>query len=233
MLRQAQGNPNIVTLIDSWENEKGTFIAMELMDGDLFEVIQYEKMTPQEVFSAGHDILSGLQHLHSKRLVHFDLKPENIGYTIVDTKKVFKIIDFGSVHSMDQVEKDKFQQEMNEGKRVLTTLHYRPYEAILLNGDKHNQKTDIWSFGCILYEMRKGFQLFEDLRESNSKKENMVILQTDIEMIKKDIAMNIYAEIVVIWMHISLDQSPESRPDAASLLEIYDRDYAKLGLKKV
>jgi serine/threonine protein kinase len=207
---------------------------MELMDGDLFDVIQNHQMTEQEVFSAGHDILNGLRHLHSKRLVHFDLKPENIGYTIVGGKLVFKLIDFGSVHSMDQVEKDKFQEEMADGRRVMTTLHYRPYEGILLNGDKHSQKTDIWSFGCILYELWKGVQIFEDLSDSNTKEENMLILHTDLTMI--DLLpiryINIYTELVVFWIKNSLKTSPQIRLDAATILDIYDRHYAKLGLTK-
>lgn len=184
-LRMVQGHPSFTRFYDFWEDRGYAYIAMELLEGDLFYLCTEEQMTDQEISLACIDILSGLNYLHNIGYIHFDLKPENIGYKWDGTRRVYKIIDMGSAYSIHEVQTHSFQDEMNSGTTELTTMQYRPFEAIRLDRtQQHNEKTDIWSFGCVLYEMWTGYQLFEKCSGSNTKQQNEDELQLGLATIE-------------------------------------------------
>ncbi len=184
-LRMVQGHPSFTRLYDFWEDKGYAYIAMELLEGELLYLCTEEQMTIQEIGLACIDILSGLNYLHNIGYIHFDLKPENIGYKWDGTRRVYKIIDLGSSFSMQEVQTRSFQEEMNSGTTELTTMQYRPFEAIHLDRtQRHNEKTDSWSFGCVLYEMWTGNQLFEKCSGSNTKQENEDELQLGLTTIE-------------------------------------------------
>ena len=96
------------------------------------------------------DILVCLQFLHSHKIVHCDLKPSNI---LLSNKKVAHLIDLGTAtHVNEQVY--KYVQSRN----------YRAPEVILRV--KYNEKIDMWSLGCLLFEIAKGKLLFEGNNEA-------------------------------------------------------------------
>lgn len=188
LLGLVQGNPSFPTFFDSWEDgsdvpegERCFYIAMELLDGELLYLI--DSMSDDEMITCVNHLMNGLEHLHLNcGLVHFDLKPENIGYKInLDRSIEFKILDLGTAEKLANVGKPIFQKSVNKGDVVLTTSHYRSYEAIALDGTMHDEKADMWSLGCIMYEMYSKGDLLFDVRDTLSQAENMAILEKGLQ----------------------------------------------------
>jgi len=98
--------------------------------------------------------LEGARYLHERRIIHTDIKPENILVDHMDsTEKMefsFKICDLGSACSVEQ--RHKFQ--------IFQTLNYRSIEVIL-GYPEYNEKIDIWSLACVYFELGTGEYLFD------------------------------------------------------------------------
>ncbi|NWW26430.1 DAPK3 kinase, partial [Falcunculus frontatus] len=103
ILREIQ-HPNIITLHDIFENKTDVVLILELVSGgELFDFLaEKESLTEEEATQFLKQILDGVHYLHSKRIAHFDLKPENI--MLLD-KNVpnprIKLIDFGIAHKIE------------------------------------------------------------------------------------------------------------------------------------
>ena len=95
------------------------------------------------------DVLSGLDFIHKRGIMHLDLKPENIMKSSVDSKPCWVIIDFGNAECPYTCE---FYYEAQ-------TSWYRAPEVCV--GGKYTSTADIWSFGCILFEAEDGAPLFK------------------------------------------------------------------------
>lgn len=126
-------------------------IVMKKEDLDLHSVLKNRKLTISEIINSCLDLLLGLEFLHSMNIMHLDIKPSNI--MINDDNALipeFKIGDFG------------FSIPYGRGDETepgVVTSWYRSPE--LLNDQEYDMKCDIWSFGCVLYEMIVGNVLFE------------------------------------------------------------------------
>lgn len=210
-------HPNIIQCYDSWRVMKGTFISMERMDGDLFALVN-EGMSRLEMRTAVQDILWGLENLHANGLVHFDLKPENVGYKQTSVGKQYKIMDLGSAYQLKS--EAAFDQLVNSGEIVLTTCYYRPIEAYTLESyQQHNDKTDIWSLGCIIYEMMEGMTLF-DTSDSYDKVRNLEEIETGLAECREWAAREPYFGEIV---KKCLERDASKRYSASQLLEfIYE-----------
>ncbi|KAL4572106.1 hypothetical protein LXL04_018875 [Taraxacum kok-saghyz] len=146
---------NIVGYNTSWfENEK-LYIQMELCDHSL-SIHHSPRPCPEgEVLEAMHQIAKALQYIHSKGIVHLDLKPENIYVK----NGVYKLGDFGCSSLLDG------SLPIDEGD-----ARYMPQEILNDNYD-HLDKVDIFSLGATVYELIRGSTLpdsgpfFQNLRE--------------------------------------------------------------------
>jgi serine/threonine protein kinase len=132
---------NIVSFIESDEDDRGPYFYMENINGETLEKkIASKKLTPEEIKSIARKILSGLDYLHDKGFIHRDLKPGNImiGFK---TQQV-KLIDLGLAYSEGYVDS-------------LLVAGTPKYMAPEMSGSKStfNKTTDIYSFGLILLEM--------------------------------------------------------------------------------
>ena len=96
-------------------------------------------------------LIISLKHIHSSGYIHCDLKPENILFKY-SNKSSIKIIDFGSACTKNEKPYNYIQSRF-----------YRAPEVILESG--YSEKIDIWSLGCILYELFKGAPLFQGINE--------------------------------------------------------------------
>lgn len=101
------------------------------------------------------DVLNGLRFIHRSGLMHLDLKPENIMYSKINLRPNWTIIDFGNAES-------KFGLDVYYDA---VTPWYRAPEICV--GAKYTEKADMWSIGCLIYEMQVGKPLF--VAEINSK----------------------------------------------------------------
>ena len=139
-------NSHIVKYYESFEDNSSFNIVMEYCEGlDLRKYIndhknKLEYIDKNIIYHILSDICSGLKEIHDKNLIHRDLKPENLFLTR-DFK--IKIGDFGISRQLDS--ENKYAQT-----QVGTLLYMAPE---IIEGKKYTSKVDIWSLGCILYEL--------------------------------------------------------------------------------
>ena len=184
ILSEMKGSENIVKIFDSFmdtKDEKIYFnIVLEYCEGlDLRKFINDYKSHnhPIPKYIVNYiikQIINGLKEIHKKNLIHRDLKPENI---FITNDFLIKIGDFGITKQLDFINKYANTQ--------IGTLQYMAPEV--LNGEKYNQKVDIWSLGCIIYELCCGNICFK----------GKSILELASNIIKSQhgtIDMNIYGE---------------------------------------
>ncbi|MCL5277520.1 MAG: protein kinase, partial [Deltaproteobacteria bacterium] len=139
-------HPNIVTVYDVGEDRGAFYIVMEFVDGMVVRKLleEYKNGVPLQlaIFIAAQ-MLKGLAYAHEKGIIHRDIKPSNIMWT---SKRVAKLMDFGLAKALE---------EIKHGETIVggTPLYMSP-EQIL--GEKTDTRTDIYSFGCTLYEILTG-----------------------------------------------------------------------------
>ncbi|NWV32446.1 DAPK3 kinase, partial [Grantiella picta] len=137
ILREIQ-HPNIITLHDIFENKTDVVLILELVSGgELFDFLaEKESLTEEEATQFLKQILDGVHYLHSKRIAHFDLKPENI--MLLD-KNVpnprIKLIDFGIAHKIEAG---------NEFKNIFGTPEFVGLGAMGLQEEQHLGLEPLW-----------------------------------------------------------------------------------------
>ncbi|XP_033505803.1 death-associated protein kinase 3 [Epinephelus lanceolatus] len=151
ILREIQ-HSNIITLHDIFENKTDVILILELVSGgELFDFLaEKESLTEEEATQFLKQILDGVHYLHSKRIAHFDLKPENI--MLLD-KNVpnprIKLIDFGIAHQI---------KAGNEFKNIFGTPEFVAPEIV--NYEPLGLEADMWSIGVITYILLSGASPF-------------------------------------------------------------------------
>lgn len=154
----ALNHPNIITIYEIGEVDGRHFIVTEFVDGEtLREYMTDTRMTVGEVLDVGAQIASALQAAHEARIVHRDVKPENI---MVRRDGVVKVLDFGLAKLAPQqlgiVDAQRLIQsnvQTNPGMVMGTVGYMSPEQA---RGQDVDARTDIWSLGVVLYEMVAG-----------------------------------------------------------------------------
>jgi serine/threonine protein kinase/Tol biopolymer transport system component len=136
-------HPNICTVHDIAEYEGQQFIVMEFVDGKtLRQIIPVQKI--QDAITYAIQIGEALQEAHSKGVVHRDVKTDNI---MVNSKNQIKVMDFG-------LAKLKGSLKLTRTSSTVGTLGYMAPEQI--QGGEVDARSDIFSFGVVLYEMLTG-----------------------------------------------------------------------------
>lgn len=141
---------NIVNIIDFGKAEDVYFIAMEYIDGkSLKDLMNSIKFIPHNMALAiAYEISKGLNHAHQKGVVHRDIKPANI---LISYDGIVKIADFGLAQAQD------LTSITVTGSIVGTPAYMSPEQAA---GKKVDTRTDIFSFGVVIYEMITGVKPF-------------------------------------------------------------------------
>jgi eukaryotic-like serine/threonine-protein kinase len=156
----ALNHPNICTIYEVGEDAGEMFIAMEYIEGrTLAELIRQGPLPMEKALRYSSQISSALAHAHEKGIIHGDLKPLNI---IVTPNGEAKILDFGLARRSNAVEFDRrtLETASAEGDVALGgTFPYMAPEQIA--GSEASARTDIWSFGIVLYEMISGTSAFQ------------------------------------------------------------------------
>jgi hypothetical protein len=154
---------NIAHIYGLERSEGTTALAIELVDGPtLAERITHGRLPVEEALRVAIQIADGLAAAHERGIVHRDLKPANIKLKADGTAKV---LDFGIAKVLDPRTTTGpgpaalTTPAMTEAGVVLGTAAYMSPEQA--RGRPVDQRTDIWAFGCVLYEMLTGHRAFE------------------------------------------------------------------------
>ncbi|XP_070699860.1 serine/threonine-protein kinase 36 [Pempheris klunzingeri] len=137
-------HPNIVQLFDSFETETEVVVITEYAEGQLFQILEDDGKLPEsQVREIACQLVSALYYLHSHRILHRDMKPQNI---LLGKSGVVKLCDFG------------FARAMSVSTLVLTSIKGTPLymSPELVEEKPYDHTADLWSLGCILYELHTG-----------------------------------------------------------------------------
>ncbi|XP_030602457.1 serine/threonine-protein kinase 36 [Archocentrus centrarchus] len=137
-------HPNIIQLFDSFETENEVVVVTEYAEGQLFQILQDDGNLPEsQVREIACQLVSALYYLHSHRILHRDMKPQNI---LLGKTGVVKLCDFG------------FARAMSVYTLVLTSIKGTPLymSPELVEEKPYDHTADLWSLGCILYELHTG-----------------------------------------------------------------------------
>ena len=167
---------NICTIYEFGEHEGRPFLVMELLEGetlrDRMSVAGERGLPPEELLDLSIQVTDGLRAAHEKGIIHRDIKPANIFLT---NKGVCKILDFGLAKLLEEGEPAKVEAQadnasnapLDDGSIVshltrtglaIGTAGYMSPEQV--NGKKLDARTDLFSFGLVLYEMATGKRAF-------------------------------------------------------------------------
>ena len=222
----ALSHPNILDIHDFGNFQGTAYVVTELLEGkNLKSLIMNTKLPFKEVIRIGISIAEGLHAAHSKGVIHRDLKPENI-FVTADSR--VKILDFGlavsrPVLSGDQLSDADTASGISEEGLVNGTVPYISPEQ--LRGNPVDGRSDLFSFGCVLYEMLMGRPPF--LRETVPDSVAAILKEElSLEEIKSNFPPAIYRALTMC-----LEKDPAQRmPDAHHLISTLNEALTSSGI---
>lgn len=163
----ALAHPNILAIYDFGNVDGSPYAAMELLEGrTLRDYLVDGALPPRKAAALARQVADGLGAAHDRQIVHRDLKPENI--FITDDGRA-KILDFGlaadrsdalGVGANDvETNSPTVGRSLTDPGTVLGTVGYMAPEQV--RGERADHRSDIFSFGCVLYEMLGGRRAFK------------------------------------------------------------------------
>jgi serine/threonine-protein kinase len=159
----ALNHPNIITIYEIGKTDTTNFIATEYIEGEtLYSRLRNEQMNLKSVLDVATQVTSALDVAHQAGIVHRDIKPENV---MIRPDGVVKILDFGiakltekKVSAIDAEAATAIKAGTSPGMIIGTANYMSPEQA---KGKDIDARSDIFSFGIVLYEMMAGKPPFE------------------------------------------------------------------------
>ncbi len=201
-------HPNVAAVFDYGDADKIVYLVMEYVDGDsLASILKREgALDPRRAIDLARQIADGLSAAHELGIVHRDLKPDNV--IVAQTrlgKETPKVVDFGIAKAVSESPKDA----LTRSGLVIGTPEYMSPEQLL--GDPVDARADIYSLGCILYQMLTGVQPFAaDSREQMIRRR---LHETPPHV--RDVLPNLPRRLDTLIMHM-LARSPADRLASAA-----------------
>jgi serine/threonine protein kinase len=196
---------NIVKLLQVIHTQDLLTIVFEYMDYDLMKYIQRQNNTYKLI----QQLVDGIQYLHSNNIIHRDLKPGNI---LVSKDGCLKIADFGLARMVSPMDY-AYSSEV-------VTLWYRAPE-LLMGTSEYLYEIDIWSLGCILYEMIARKPLLEG---TNKQSQLNLCRMLDLNCLGKELEGKYSTPLPIIKIIVrSLEFLPKRRINIFEISEIMNK----------
>ena len=165
----ALNHPNILTIYEIGQADEIPFIATEFIDGvTLRQQMTTHQMDLSQILDTVVQIASALAAAHQARIVHRDVKPENI---MVRHDGYLKVLDFGlakliehEARAADPEAETEHAVKTSPGQVIGTVAYMSPEQA---RGFQVDERTDVWSLGALIYEMVTGMLPFDGLTKSD------------------------------------------------------------------
>ncbi|QQS34176.1 MAG: serine/threonine-protein kinase [Acidobacteriota bacterium] len=211
----ALNHPNIIAIHDIDTQNEIVYVVSELLEGgELRARLDEGAMPLRKVTEYAQQIVSGLTAAHEKGIVHRDLKPENLFITKDDR---IKILDFGLAKLSDRGasaggqtgNEDATRKALTNPGVVMGTVGYMSPEQV--RGQQTDHRSDIFSFGLILYEMITGRRAFQE--ESLAETMSAIVKEEPTDMTESNPNINPSLERIV---RRCLEKKPERRFQTAS-----------------
>ena len=138
MMSQTQ-HPNIIKYYESFESDGNIYLVTELADTDLFQILQDAALPAETLQRVAYQTLNVLNFLHSNRICHRDVKPQNV----LVSGGVCKLCDFG------------FARQLSDQTMALNSIKGSPIYLApeIARGQTYGFSSDIWSLGVMLFEL--------------------------------------------------------------------------------
>ena len=157
----ALNHPNVATIYGFEEAGNDCVIVLELVEGPTLEDRLRTGAIPlKESLRIARQIIDALEAAHAKAIIHRDLKPANIKFSATG---MVKVLDFGLAKALvpERAGQNPSQAPTGTGRGViLGTPAYMSPEQAVGQTDQLDERTDIWAFGCVLFEMLTGARSF-------------------------------------------------------------------------
>ena len=208
----ALNHPNILTIYDIGTHEENPFIVAELLNGsELRELLNDGPLTARKALDYAQQVAQGLAAAHEKGIVHRDLKPENL---FVTHDGRVKILDFGLAKLRPQRNavlgsEIETQKQITDPGTVMGSVGYMSPEQV--RGHEVDHRSDIFSFGSILYEMLSGQRAFR--RETMAETMTAILKEEPPELNESNAKINPQLDKIV---RRCLEKQPGRRFQTAS-----------------